>query len=109
MLEFQHRVNTNAGCANTIAASGLSMAGTNFIQIGGAVTSSEFSGDTFCGSVLSSFVLDRALGPDAAGATVPTAVIGEKHEMIINYQPRIFIYHWLVLQKIKFFMESYEI
>ena len=77
LLEFQHRVNTNAGCANTIAASGLSMAGTNFIQIGGAVTSSEFSGDTFCGSVLSSFVLDRALGPDAAGALVPTAVIGE--------------------------------
>jgi len=74
-ITAQHRVNTNAGCANTIAASGLSMAGTNFIQIGGAVTSSEFSGDTFCGSVLSSFVLDRALGPDAAGALVATAVI----------------------------------
>ena len=75
-FEFQHRVNTNAACANT-AAAGTSMAGTNFIQIGGAVTSNEFSGDTFCGSVLSSFVLDRAIANNNAGATVPSAVIGE--------------------------------
>ena len=77
LFEFQHRVNTNAACANTIAASGLSAAGTNFIQIGGAVTSGEFSGDTFCGGILSSFVKDRALAADTLGAAVPSAVIGE--------------------------------
>merc|ERR1712088_1162055 len=81
----QHRVNTNSACANTIAASGLSAAGTNFIQIGGAVTSGEFSGDTFCGGILSSFVKDRALAADTLGAAVPSAVIATGTPFAIRY------------------------
>jgi len=75
-ITAQHRVNGNAGCAAIIAASGLPMDGTNFLQINGAQISNEVSGDTFCGDVLSNFVLDPTIANDNAGSVVPGAVIG---------------------------------
>lgn len=46
-------------------------------QLNGATIGNDYSGDTYCGGVLSNFILDPAIAPDAAGSTVPGAVIGE--------------------------------
>jgi len=66
---------TMSGCATIIAATGLPTAGTNYIQLNGATIGNDYSGDTYCGGVLSNFILDPAIAPDAAGSTVPGAVI----------------------------------
>jgi len=70
------RVGDNAGCAtigNAIA--GVPAIGTNYIQLFGANIGNDYSGDTFCGGVLSNFIIDPAIAPDAAGSAVPGAVI----------------------------------
>ena len=46
-------------------------------QLFGANIGNDYSGDTFCGGVLSNFIIDPAIAPDAAGSAVPGAVIGE--------------------------------
>ena len=36
-------------------------------QLNGATIGNDYSGDTYCGGVLSNFILDPAIAPDAAG------------------------------------------
>jgi len=78
-ITAQHRVGDNSGCAtiqngNNAAPDGQPTAGTNYIQINGA-DFNQYSGDTFCGGVLSNFVLDPAIAQNMPGAVVPGAVI----------------------------------
>ena len=75
---IQHGVGGDkASCATIIAADGTQTAGTNYIQIPGAVNVNEWTGDSFCGGKLSNFALDPTQGPDALGANVHSTVIGK--------------------------------
>jgi len=75
-ITAQHRSGANAanaGCA--VIANGAPMAGTNYVQFNGVHISNEVSGDTFCGGVLSNFVLDPAIANNNAGSVRAGAVI----------------------------------
>jgi len=78
-----HRVGDNSGCV-TIAA-GLPTAGTNYVQFSGVTIGSDMSGDTFCGMVLSNFVLDPAIAADSPGSLIPGAVIATGIPFQIRY------------------------
>jgi len=93
-ITSQHRVAggtsaANQGCATIIANAGnadhgLPADGTNYIQIPGAQFAA-FSGDTFCGGILSNFVLDPAIASNMAGSLVPGAVIATGIPFEIRY------------------------
>ena len=74
---IQHGVGGDKASCATIDANGAQTAGTNYIQIPGAVNVNEFTGDSFCGGKLSNFALDPTVGPDALGANVHSTVIGK--------------------------------
>jgi len=72
-ISGHHRVGDNSGCV-TITAN-LPTAGNNYVQFSGVTIGNDISGDTFCGMVLSNFVLDPAIAADSAGSLIPGAVI----------------------------------
>jgi len=82
----QHGVGGDkASCATIIAADGTQTAGTNYIQIPGAVNVNEWTGDSFCGGKLSNFALDPTQGPDVLGANVHSTVIATGTPFEIRY------------------------
>lgn len=82
----QHGVGgAKASCATIDANAGTQAAGTNYIQIPGAVNVNEFTGDTFCGGKLSNFALDPTVGPDVLGANVHSTVIATGVPFEIRY------------------------
>ena len=64
-------------------------AGTNYLQIPGALVSNEWHSDTFCGGKLSNFVNDPSQNADALGASVHSTVIG-------NYEVLSLVFKTLV-------------
>jgi len=81
----QHGVGGDKASCATIDANGAQTAGTNYIQIPGAVNVNEFTGDSFCGGKLSNFALDPTVGPDALGANVHSTVIATGVPFEIRY------------------------
>merc|ERR1712122_341319 len=73
----QHGVDgTVGGCAAIgMTTAGQPEAGTNYVQFNGVHISNEYSSDTFCGGVLSNFVLAAAgIGAATPGAVIATGV-----------------------------------
>jgi len=77
----QHGVAGDGIVACAIITDGEPMAGTNYLQFNGVHISNEYSSDTFCGGVLSNFVLTTT----GTGSSIPGAVIATGIPFEIRY------------------------